>query len=97
MLPETVKFMYVRMSDPNHYQRRIHSSVTDEGKEWIRKNTPERVISLGRDMLSVELAVRHEMLTMRCGVAGEYLLDTESPDGLVLVFRGVLESQEVAA
>jgi len=48
-------------------------------------------------MLSVELAVRHEMLTMRRGVVGEYRLDTESADGLVLVFRGVLESQEVAA
>lgn len=93
MLPETIKFMYIRMSDLNHYQRRIHASVTDEGKEWIRKNTPERVISLGRDLLSVELAVRHEMLTMRRGEAGEYLLETESPDRLVLVFRGVLESQ----
>ena len=96
MLPETIKFMYVRMAAPNHYQRRIHSSVSDEGRGWISKNTPERVISLGRDMLSVELAVRHEMLTMRRGVVGEYRLDTESPDGLVLVFRGVLESQEVA-
>lgn len=97
MLPETIKFMYIRMSDPNHYQRRIHSSVSDEGKEWIRKNTPERVISLGRDMLSVELAVRHDMLAMRRGGVGEYRLDTESPDGFVLVFSGVLESQEVAA
>lgn len=97
MLPETIKFMYIRMSDPNHYQRRIPAGVSEEGKGWIRKNTPERVISLGRDMLSVELAVRHEMLTMRRGVVGEYRLDTESPDGLVLVFRGVLESQEVAA
>lgn len=97
MLPETIKFMYVRMSDPNHYQRRIPAGVSEEGKGWIRKNTPERVISLGRDMLSVELSVRHEMLSVRRGEAEEYLLETESPDGLVLVFRGVLESQGVAA
>ena len=97
MLPEIIKFMYIRMSDPNHYQRRIPAGVSEEGKGWIHKNTPERVISLGRDMLSVELAVRHDMLAMRRGGVGEYRLDTESPDGFVLVFRGVLESQEVAA
>lgn len=97
MLPETIKFMYVRMAAPHHYKLRIPAGVPEEGKEWIRANTPKEVIALGTSMLSVELSVRHEMLTMRREAVGGYRLDTESPDGLVLVFRGVLESQEVAA
>ena len=97
MLPETIKFMYVRMAAPHHYKLRTPAGVPEEGKEWIRANAPKEVIALGTSMLSVELSVRHEMLSMRRGGAGEYLLETESPDGLVLVFRGVLENRVGAA
>lgn len=97
MLPETIKFMYVRMAAPHRYKLRIPAGVPEEGKEWIRANAPKEVIALGTSMLSVELSVRHEMLSIRRGEAGEYLLETESPDGLVLVFRGVLENRVGAA
>lgn len=97
MLPETIKFMYVRTAAPHHYKLRIPAGVSEEGKEWIRASAPKEVIALGAGMLSVELSVRHEMLFMRRGGAGEYLLETESPDGLVLVFRGVLENRVEAA
>lgn len=89
--------MYVRTAAPHHYKLRIPAGVPEEGKEWIRASAPKEVIALGTSMLSVELSVRHEMLSMRRGEVGEYLLETESPDGLVLVFRGVLENRVEAA